>query len=107
MTLFIGITPTSSHKIPPAKFAIFAISSMLISLINIDTTEYPESFAIISVGCVWKYLFKSIAEQIKKKTDDGNMFISMEAWFGDYDYAIDTVGVVKRNGQTTFLDACL
>ena len=69
--------------------------------------KQQDEFAIISVGCVWQYIFRDVAANIKKLVADKRMFVSMEAWFNDYDYAISGEGVVKRNEKTSFLDKSL
>jgi len=75
-----------------------------------DDKELPLSFDIEVAGVLYKALPK-IRDQISdiiSKANNGEMFVSMECWFSDFDYAFldvktGTTKVVKRNESTAFL----
>jgi hypothetical protein len=68
--------------------------------------EIPREFDIINQAVIYKYLYPKTAARIVKDAKAGNLFVSMEAWFGNYDYKVGNK-IVARNEETAFLDAHL
>ena len=69
---------------------------------------------LIVQGVVWHQLphIKITAEQIARRIDAGDMFVSMECWFDSYDYGLYTQAgelydLIPRNSETAFLDGYL
>ncbi len=68
--------------------------------IDKDPTVCPDDFDITNEAVVYKYLLPDEAEQIKKSAEEGKLFVSVEAWFSDYDYLVGNK-IVKRNEKTS------
>jgi hypothetical protein len=66
----------------------------------------PKEFDIVNQAVIYKSLFPRVAERIVKQAAAGELFVSMEAWFGGYDYKVGSK-IVARNAQTSFLDSSL
>jgi hypothetical protein len=65
-------------------------------------------------GVVWHQLphIKATAEQIVQRIEKGDLFVSMECWFDNYDYGLFTQAgelfdIIPRNNDTAFLDGFL
>jgi hypothetical protein len=60
---------------------------------------------------VFKLIHGDRAAEIEERAAKGNLFVSMEAWFDDYDYALvrdnEPAKIIARNDNTTFLDSYL
>jgi hypothetical protein len=72
----------------------------------IDGTEPPEYFDIEVDFVVYKSIFPEVAQDIYENAPLGKRFVSMEARFDDFDYAIvkgSKVELISRNEQTAFL----
>ena len=72
--------------------------------------DMPTEFNLVTNAAIWRYLFQTRAEEIEKRFEDDDLFVSMEAWFLDYDYVIKEgkeFKVVKRNKSTAVLDKYL
>lgn len=65
--------------------------------------EIPDNFHIEDEAIIWKNLYPKAAARIEKGAAEGTLFVSMEAWFTDYNYLVGDK-VVARNEQTAFLD---
>lgn len=80
------------------------------NVIPFDRVETPDTdFELITEAVVFKLIHGDRADEIAKRAEAGSLFVSMEAWFDDYDYAfLSTAGavekVVARDNQTGFLD---
>lgn len=68
--------------------------------------EIPSHFHIIDEAVIWKSLYPQTAARIERDATEGKLFVSMEAWFTDYDYLVGDK-VVARNEETAFLDDSL
>ena len=68
--------------------------------------EVPEHFDIIDEAVIWKGLYPQTAARIEEGAARDELFVSMEAWFADYDYLVGEK-VVARNEETAFLDDSL
>ncbi len=73
-----------------------------------------EPVELVVQGAVWHHLphIKVTANEIMKRIEKSSLFVSMECWFEDYDYALFTSAnelydVIKRNEETAFLDKSL
>lgn len=66
----------------------------------------PQEFDIINQAVIYKYLYPKTAARIVQDARAGQLFVSMEAWFGNYDYKVGNK-IVARNEETAFLDAHL
>jgi len=79
--------------------------------IDLELEHYDKPFEIISEGVVYKLLFADRANEIVRGTKAGDLFVSMECWFDNYDYVVFNNGnierIIKRSGDTSFLDASL
>jgi hypothetical protein len=68
--------------------------------------DIPQNFHIIDEAVIWRKLYPVTAARIEKGAREGTLFVSMEAWFSDYDYLVGNK-VVARNEETAFLDNSL
>jgi hypothetical protein len=66
----------------------------------------PSDFDIINEAVIFKYLFPKAAARILRDAEQDKLFVSMEAWFGAFDYRVGNK-VVARNSDTAFLDKYL
>ncbi len=78
--------------------------------VPIDDAEIPENFDIEVAGVLYKSLpeIKERIEKVISGAADGTMFVSMEAFFDDFAYAVQDVDsgkitIVERNKDTAFL----
>lgn len=67
-----------------------------------DATNVDE-FHIIDEAVIWKGLYPSVAAKIEEGAKNNSLFVSMEAWFNDWDYLVGH-RIVARNEETAFLD---
>jgi hypothetical protein len=69
---------------------------------RIKDDEEPNSdrFDVTAESVIYKFLFPEIAEEIKEKGSQNKLFVSVEAWFTDYDYLVGNE-VVRRNDETS------
>lgn len=60
---------------------------------------------------VFKLVHNERASEIEDRAAKGNLFVSMEAWFDDYSYALvrdnEPAKIIARNDNTAFLDTHL
>lgn len=73
----------------------------------IESEEAPEYFDILASFVVYKSIFPKIAEDIATNGPLGKKFVSMEATFNDFDYALvdksNATKIIARNDETSFL----
>lgn len=74
--------------------------------------DLPESFHLLVGIYVWAAYFPSVMETLSSKIDKGEMFVSMEAFFDDFGYALRTtpyskVVLLPRNDITSWLTSYL
>lgn len=80
---------------------------------KIEATEFkdmPGEFNIVTNAVIWKYLFSKRAKLIEERYEDDDLWVSLEAWFTSYDYAIkdgEDYKIIKRNKTTASLDKYL
>lgn len=82
------------------------------SLIHTNADVYDKPFEIVTEGVVYKLTFPDRAKAIKETASRGELFVSMECWFDDYNYVLyDEEGsvakVIARNSDTAFMDSSL
>lgn len=73
-----------------------------------------EPVELVIQGVVWHHLphIKATAEEIVRRIQKGDLFVSMECWFDDYEYGLYTQAgelfdLYPRNNDTAFLDGYL
>lgn len=68
-------------------------------IINSNPDQVPQDIDIIDESVIYKFVFKDLAQKIIEKANAGELFVSVEAWFPNYDYLIGDK-IVKRNKET-------
>lgn len=70
-----------------------------------------QTIELVIQGVVWHHLphIKATAEQIVQRIEKGDLFVSMECWFDDYEYGLYTQAgelfdSIARKPETVFLD---
>lgn len=71
-----------------------------------DAVAGLADFDVVSYSAIWKTIYPERALAIMEGHQNDSLFVSMEAYFNDYDYAVGN-DVVQRNGSTAFLDRAL
>lgn len=70
--------------------------------------EVPEGrFELHTEAAIYKLIQPARAVEITERSKAGNLFVSMEAWFDDYDFGLiegQNVKIVKRTEATAWLD---
>lgn len=94
---------------------IYAVEAQYLdgTSIDVENEKVPEEdFELIVYGVIYKYTFAERAAEIEKRSNAGELFVSMESWFNDFTYVLldedeSTITVVERNSSTAALDAYL
>ena len=73
---------------------------------EITGSEAPNKFHVVTKDVIYQYLYPRAAAKIKEGFEKQDLFVSMEAWFKDYDYLVDDK-IIARNEETAFLDRFL
>jgi len=103
------------HKDDQILGAMYAVEARDLegNPLSVDEIEDQEIELVIQ-GVVWHHLphIKTTAEQIVQRVEKGDLFVSMECWFDDFDYGLYTQGGelfdrISRKPETAFLDAHL
>ena len=103
------------HKDDQILGAMYAVEARDLegNPLSVDEIEDQEVELVIQ-GVVWHHLphIKTTAEQIVQRVEKGDLFVSMECWFDDYDYGLYTQAGelfdrISRKPETAFLDAHL
>jgi len=80
-------------------------------LICASVESYDHPFEIVTEGVVYKLMFPDRAMSIKDASEKGELFVSMECWFDDYNYVLfkdkELKRIVARSSDTVFMDSCL
>lgn len=71
-----------------------------------NASDLPDKFHIVNKDLIWKYLFPKASAKLLKASKNKKLFVSMEAWFRDYDYLVGSK-IIARNEETAFLDKFL
>lgn len=103
------------HKDSDILGVIYAVEAQYLdgTSIDIENDKIPEDdFELIVHGVVYKYTFPDFAQEIEKRSEAGELYVSMETWFNDFSYALldednSTIDVVDRNSKTVALDKYL
>lgn len=73
-----------------------------------DETPPDRDFDLWVEAAVFSLIHAERAAEIESRSKAGTLFVSMEAWFDDYNYGLcqpdQTVKVLSRNQNTAFLD---
>jgi hypothetical protein len=64
-----------------------------------EQERLPINFDLVSRAVVYAYIFPELAREIREKAARNELFVSVEAWFQDYDYIVGT-RIVRRNTET-------
>lgn len=64
-----------------------------------DSKQLPDEFDITNEAVIYAFVLPEIARDIKQKAVAGELFVSVEAWFTDFDYLVGNK-VVARNAET-------
>jgi len=80
--------------------------------LDINSETPPDcEFEFYTEAAIFKLIHPDRANEIEQRAMAGNLFVSMEAWFDNYDYATlceDQIEkVIARNESTAFLDGHL
>lgn len=60
----------------------------------------PSDFDITNEAVIYKYLLPEVADKVLALASDNKLFVSVEAWFEDYDYLVGE-SIVKRTVETS------
>jgi hypothetical protein len=79
------------------------------NILNINDDNVPDvDFDLWTEAVIFKLIHADRAREIEKRSRANNLFVSMEAWFDDYNYGLcNEQGLTKilaRNQDTGFLD---
>lgn len=103
------------HKSNEIVGVIYAVQAQKLdgTPLNIEDNNVPDcDFEIVVNGVIYKYNFPAIASEVKKRSEKGELYVSMESWFNDFSYALldsakGTITLVDRNDKTIALDKSL
>lgn len=82
-------------------------------ILAFDQESAPtEPFELVVESVIYKLIHPDKARDIEERFSKGDLFVSMECYFNDYNYAFansvgSVVKTVGRNGETAFLDSLL
>jgi hypothetical protein len=65
-----------------------------------ESERLPANFDLVSRAVVYAYIFPELAREIRERAAHNELFVSVEAWFQDYDYIVGT-RIVRRNAETS------
>jgi len=71
-----------------------------------DLESLPEDFDVTNEAVVYAFVKPDVADTIRKLAASNQLFVSVEMWFKDYDFLVNSK-VIKRNQTTAFLSKCL
>ena len=77
------------------------------SLDMASDTPPEEDYELFVEAAIYKLIHADRADDIADRFSKGNIFVSMEAWFDDYDYGIvkgNVIEEIQRSSDTSFLD---
>jgi hypothetical protein len=82
------------------------------NVLDISSDTPPtEPFDLWTEAVLFRLVHPQIASEVEKRAKSDSLYVSMEAWFDDYNYGLcDKNGIVKtvaRNKSTSFLDSHL
>jgi hypothetical protein len=98
----------NENEIIGVMYNVFARDLATGKSIDMDIENYDKPFELITESVVYKLLFPDRASEIIQQSKAGELFVSMETWFDDYDYAVfrddKMIKVIQRDTDTAFLD---
>jgi hypothetical protein len=80
------------------------------NLLDMNTEKAPEcDFDLWTEAVIFKLIHSDRAKEIEERAQAGKLFVSMEAWFDDYDYGFYNPNekiekIIARTQSTNFLD---
>jgi len=103
------------HKDDQILGAMYAVEARDLEGNVLAAEEIEEQpIELVIQGVVWHSLphIKSTASEIVQRIEKGDLFVSMECWFDDYDYGLYTQAgelfdCIERKPETAFLDGRL
>ncbi len=95
--------------------ALYAVEARDLEGNPLDVEEIKDQpIELVVQGVIWHQLphIKVTADEIVQRIEQGNLFVSMECWFDDYEYGLYThagelFDSIARKPETVFLDAHL
>jgi hypothetical protein len=76
---------------------------------KIEAQEGVKDFHVVSLSVIWKAISESHFERaqlIAQASEDNSLFVSMEAFFSDFDFLVGNQ-IIRRNEETNFLSTVL
>ena len=67
----------------------------------------PSEFDITNEAVIYAFVLPEIARDIKQKAVAGELFVSVEAWFTDFDYLVGNKVVARNKDTAPILDGVL
>ncbi len=67
----------------------------------------PQDFDITNEAVIYSFILPEIAEDIKEKALAGELFVSVEAWFTDFDFLVGNKVVARNKDTAPILDPIL
>ncbi len=95
--------------------ALYAVEARDLEGNPLDVEEIKDQpIELVVQGVIWHHLphIKVTADEIVKRIEQGNLFVSMECWFDDYEYGLyeadgSLFDQIARRPETVFLDGHL
>ena len=103
------------HKEEKILGAMYAVEARDLEGNTLKAEEIEDQpIELVIQGVVWHHLphIKVTADEIVKRIEQGDLFVSMECWFEDYEYGLYTQAgelfdSIPRKPETVFLDGYL
>lgn len=67
----------------------------------------PTEFDITNEAVIYSFVLPEIAEDIKQKAVAGELFVSVEAWFTDFDFLVGNKVIARNSDTAPILDPIL
>jgi len=82
------------------------------NILDLNKASPPDTpYEYWTEAVVFKLIHTERASEIEDRAAKGNLYVSMEAWFDDYSYALvkdnEPAKIIARNDNTAFLDGYL
>jgi hypothetical protein len=80
------------------------------NLLDMSSDKVPDQdFDLWTEAVIFKLIHPDRAREVEQRSATGSLFVSMEAWFDDYDYGFYNANekiekIIARNQNTNFLD---
>jgi hypothetical protein len=76
------------------------------NIIN-DVSSVPANFHIASESVMYAAIFPDEARKIRERAQAGELFVSVEAWYTDYDYLVGNKIVARNQDTAGYLEPLL